>query len=280
MERVDLHSHTTASDGLLRPDQVIQLAREVGLKAVAITDHDTVSGIEEAQEEGRKLGIKVVPGVEISTLWDGKEIHMLGYYIYPHDPELLKKLEDLRDVRKIRNQMMISKLNQLGIEITLEEVAEKSKRKAPGLNVGRPHIAEVLIDKGVVGSMDEAFDRYLGRDGLAYVTPKRITPFEAIDIIHGGGGVAVIAHPGLYEQDEVIPQLVECGLDGIEVNHPDHTEEAKRRYRGIAEKYHLIATAGSDFHGERNGSMYHAQLGTCTADYSRVKELKQAAGKR
>lgn len=275
--RVDLHCHTTASDGLLTPAQVVRLAKEVGLKAVAITDHDTVAGVEEARAAGAELGVEVVPGVEISTLWNGREIHMLGYFIDTQNPDLLKKLEAQRDVRKLRNRMMIEKLNELGIEITMQEVVAKKRGKAPGLNVGRPHIAEVLIDKGVVQSMDEAFDRYLGRDGLAYVTPERISPHDAIDLVHASGGVAVIAHPGLYEQDDLIPELARKGLNGIEVNHPDHPEQAKEKYEAMAEKYHLIATAGSDFHGERNGSMYHAQLGTCTVDYTHLIALKRAA---
>lgn len=276
MKKADLHAHTTVSDGLFSPAGLVRLAKEVGLAAVAVTDHDTVFGVEEAQEEGKKLGIEVVPGVEMSTLWQGKEIHMLGYFINHQDPELLKRLEELRDVRKKRNRMMIEKLNQLGIAITLEEVVEKKRRKNPDVNVGRPHIAEVLIDKGVVRSMDEAFDQYLGRDGKAYVTPDRITPQEAIQIIHASGGVAVIAHPGLYEQDDLIPQLVAAGLDGIEVNHPDHREEDKKRYQAMVEQYDLIHTAGSDFHGERNGSMYHAQLGTCTVQIEQVETLRQA----
>ncbi|SEN06974.1 PHP domain-containing protein [Lihuaxuella thermophila] len=273
--RVDLHCHTTASDGLLTPAQVVRLAKEAGLAAVAITDHDTVAGVEEAKQAGSELGVEVVPGVEISTLWNGREIHMLGYFIDTQHPDLLNKLKAQREVRKLRNRMMIEKLNELGIDITMEEV--EAKKRGPNLNVGRPHIAEVLIDKGVVQSMDEAFDRFLGRDGLAYVTPERISPQDAIELVHASGGVAVIAHPGLYERDELIPELVRKGLNGIEVNHPDHPEQAKERYRLLAEQYQLIATAGSDFHGERNGSMYHAPLGTCTVDYTSLTALKSAA---
>jgi predicted metal-dependent phosphoesterase TrpH len=280
MGKVDFHSHTTASDGLLKPLEVVKLAKEVGLSAVGITDHDTVAGVEEALAVGEKLGIIVVPGVEISTLWHGKEIHMLGLFVDHRNTLLLKKLEEQRNVRKLRNRMMIEKLNELGIDITLEEVEAKKRGKGPDMNVGRPHIAEVLIDKGIVHTMDEAFDQYLGRDGKAYVTPERISPTDAIELIHTSGGVAVIAHPGLYEQDDLIPLLVEKGLDGIEVNHPDHTEAAKEKYVAMAKRYNLIATAGSDFHGERNGSMYHAMLGTCTTDVSVVDSLRSMAVKR
>jgi predicted metal-dependent phosphoesterase TrpH len=274
MARADLHAHTTASDGLLHPRELVRLAHRLRLAAVAITDHDTVDGVKEALDEGKKLGIEVVPGVEISTLWEGREIHMLGYFINPDDPEFLHKLWELREVRAQRTEMMVRRLNELGIHITLEEVMAKKKGNQSDLNVGRPHIAEVLIDKGVVHSMDEAFDRYLGKDGLAYITPERIPPQEAIRLIQGCGGVAVMAHPGLAQMDELISELAEAGLDGLEVNHPDHPPEDKDKYAAIAERYGLISTAGSDFHGERNGSMYHAQLGTCTTDLSIIQQLK------
>jgi 3',5'-nucleoside bisphosphate phosphatase len=280
MAKVDFHSHSTASDGLFSPRDVVRLAESAGLAAVGITDHDTVAGVEEALAEGEKRGITVVPGVEISTLWQGKEIHMLGLFVIPDHPHLLNKLEEQRNKRKERNRMIINNLNQLGISITMEEVMEKKRGKGKDLNVGRPHIAEVLIDKGIVHTMDEAFDQYLGKDGKAYATPERISPFAAIELIHASGGAAVLAHPGLYEQDDLIPLLVSKGLDGIEVNHPDHPEDAKEKYREMAKAFGLIATAGSDFHGERNGSMYHAPLGTCTTDVSVVELLRQAAQKQ
>lgn len=276
MNQVDLHSHTTASDGLFSPAAVVERAKEKGLRAVAICDHDTVTGIKEAQAIGEKLGVEVVPGVEISSLWKNREIHMLGYFINVDSEQLQERLKAQRNVRQVRNQMMITRLNELGIPITLHEVTAKSRNKQGGLNVGRPHIAEVLIEKGIVKDMNEAFDRYLGKDGQAYVTPERITPHEAIDLIHQSGGVAVLAHPGLYQFDELIPELVARGLDGLEYNHPDHDEESKARYRAMADQWGLIYTAGSDFHGERYGSMYHADLGTCTVSYQQVKALKQA----
>ncbi|RAL25931.1 PHP domain-containing protein [Thermoflavimicrobium daqui] len=278
MGKADLHAHTTASDGLFTPSQLVQHAQSLGIQAVAITDHDTVSGIAEGLEAGKKLGIQVIPGVELSTLWNGKEIHMLGYYIQFDNENFRTLLMKQRNTRKLRNEMMIRKLNELGISISLEEVNQKKKSSSKELNVGRPHIAEVLIEKGIVGSMNEAFDKYLGKDGLAYITPERISPFEAIDLVKQNGGVTVLAHPGLYQQDDLIPQLVQHGLIGIEVNHPDHTAEDRKRYQEIATKYQLITTAGSDFHGERQGSMYHAELGTCTVDISQVAALQKKSG--
>ncbi|MFC7442268.1 PHP domain-containing protein [Laceyella putida] len=273
MGRVDLHVHTTGSDGLLSPTEVVRLAKQAGLSGLAITDHDSVSGVEEALTAGREWGVHVVPGVELSTLWQGREIHMLGLNVDFRDRALQEKLKRQRDVRQQRNRMMIEKLNELGIQMTLEDVMAKKKGEGPADNVGRPHIAEVLIEKGVVRSMNEAFDRYLGKEGKAYVTPMRISPMEAIQLIHQSKGKAVIAHPGLYGQDDLIPFLVDNGLDGIEVNHPDHTDEAKQRYSKMAEEFGLLMTAGSDFHGERHGSMYHAPLGTCTVDEQILAKL-------
>lgn len=274
MKKVDLHTHSTASDGLLSPAGLVRLAEEVGLKGIAITDHDTVDGVEEALTEGKKRGIEVVPGVEISTLWHGKEIHMLGMYVdYRSNSEFLNRLARQRDARYQRDLKMIRRLNELGIEITMEEVMTKKRGGSQKKNVGRPHIAEVLIDKGIVNTMNEAFDKYLGKKGKAYVTPDYISPFDAVEIIHQSGGAAVIAHPGLYEQDDLIPLLVEKGLDGIEINHPDHPAFKKRHYLEMTEALKLLATAGSDFHGERHGSMYHAPLGTCTVDIQVLKGL-------
>ncbi|MBA4603448.1 PHP domain-containing protein [Thermoactinomyces mirandus] len=275
MEKVDLHTHTTASDGLLSPADLVRLAERLGLKGVAITDHDTVDGVEEALHEGRKRGIEVVPGVEISTLWHGKEIHMLGMYVdYRNNNHFLDLLAKQRDVRYQRDLKMIGRLNELGIDITIEEVMAKKGRGSQEKNVGRPHIAEVLIDKEIVNTMNEAFDLYLGKKGKAYVVPDQMSPFDAIEAIHQSGGAVVIAHPGLYEQDDLIPLLGENGLDGIEINHPDHTSSKKRHYQEMTEKMNLLATAGSDFHGERHGSMYHAQLGTCTTDIRILKDLQ------
>jgi predicted metal-dependent phosphoesterase TrpH len=171
-------------------------------------------------------------------------------------------------------------LNELGIAITWEEVQAKKRGASPEKNIGRPHIAELLVEKGVVRSMDEAFERYLGKDGAAYVTTNRISPFEAIDLIKEAGGVPVLAHPGLYEDDALVEEIIAHGLVGLEVYHPDHGEERTERYREMAERHGLIVTAGSDFHGERHGSMFHAPIGTKTVAYDQVERLKMAAGKQ
>ena len=276
--RADLHSHTTASDGTFTPRQSVQRAKEKGLAALAITDHDTVAGLAEAQAAGAELGIEIVPGIEISSVYDGKDVHVLGYYMNTSDATFLDRLEDLRDVRKVRNRMMIARLVELGIEITLEEV--EARKKEPIGNVGRPHIAEVLMEKGVVSSMNEAFERYLGSAGAAYVNPPRITPEEAIDLIHSAGGVAVLAHPGLYDNPELVRTLIGHGLDGIEVYHPDNRVEDEALYGAMAEEANILKTSGSDFHGMRGGIVFHADLGERSASLAIVEELKRIARER
>ncbi len=271
----DLHAHTTASDGTFSPQQTVERAKEKGLAAIAITDHDTVSGWRDALLHAKKLGgIEVVPGIEISTVAANRDVHVLGYYVDGEQSRFLEQLEELRNTRNKRNHMMIDRLQQLGIEIRWEEVYS---RKKDGENIGRPHIAEVLMEKGIVDSLQEAFDQYLGREGEAYVNPPRISPQEAIELIHHAGGVAVLAHPGLYDDVELIRQLIQGGLDGIEIYHPDHGEEEEKWFERMAKDYGLIMTAGSDFHGERNGQVFHGDLGSKTVPLDTVRLLKERA---
>lgn len=275
--KADLHSHTTASDGTFTPRQVVERAKAKGLAALAITDHDTVAGLAEAQAAGAEHGIEIVPGIEISSVYNGRDVHVLGYYMNTVDEGFLVRLEELRDVRHLRNKMMLAKLAELGIHITLDEVAAR-KKDAVG-NVGRPHIAEVLIEKGIVSSMEEAFSRYLGSTGAAYVNPPRITPEEAIDLIHAAGGVAVLAHPGLYKNPELVRTLIAYGLDGIEVYHPDNNTEDEVLYSALADEAGISKTAGSDFHGMRNDIVFHADLGNRSTPLTTVQELQQRAQK-
>ncbi|MCI1692219.1 PHP domain-containing protein [Aneurinibacillus aneurinilyticus] len=276
MNKADLHSHTTASDGTYSVRQSIERAKANGLAALGITDHDTIAALASALEEGKRQGIEIVPGVEISSVYSGKDVHVLGYYMDINNCAFLQRLEELREVRGKRNRMMIEKLNELGISITMEEV-ERSKKEKAG-NIGRPHMAEVLMEKGVVTSMKEAFDKYLGSTGAAYVNPPRISPEEAIDIIQEAGGVAVLAHPGLYKNPEMVRKLIKHGLQGIEVYHPDNDEEDTRLYEALADEYHLVKTAGSDFHGMRGTEIFHADLGAYTVTMETVHHLRELSG--
>lgn len=277
----DLHTHTTASDGLHSPADIVQFAKAAGLAAVAITDHDTVAGVAEAILVGERIGVTVVPGVEVSTVAGGKDIHILGYFTNGSDQQWLARLASLRDVRNRRNDMIVSKLNELGISITMDDVRETARSKQAAneaatktFSVGRPHIAEVLIRQGVVSSMSEAFDKYLASGAAAYVNPPRLTPFEAVDWIREAGGTSVIAHPGLYGDDELVEAIVKHGANGIEVFHSDHAEEEESKYAELAAKYSLIVTGGSDFHGSRQGEIFHGAIGCRTVDAVTIELLR------
>ncbi|MBP1156107.1 MULTISPECIES: PHP domain-containing protein [unclassified Paenibacillus] len=281
MSYADLHTHTLASDGTRSPADNVRLAAEAGLGAVAVTDHDTVGGLAEAAEAGLKYGIAVVPGVEISTVHDGQDIHVLGYWIDDEDPLFLSRLADLRQVRDRRNEMIIARLQELGISITMEDVLRSVQAsKKEGDTVGRPHIADALERLGAADSMADAFNRYLGKGAAAYVNPPRITPFEAVRWVLEAGGAPVLAHPGLYGQDELIPQLTEIGLVGLEAYHSDHSPEQEKHYASLAATHGLLITAGSDYHGERGGVVFHAPIGARRVNTDVVDRLFERRGVR
>jgi len=254
--RIDLHIHTTASDGTLTPSEVVDLALETKLKAIAITDHDTLAGSKEALQAGIPPSLDFLTGVEISAgsppFYAGAgSFHLLGYCIRLDDPVLNHALEKLQRARKNRNPTIIKRLNELGVPITMDEV----RRQAGGGQLGRPHIANLLVKKGVVASMDQAFAQYLGTDGAAYVDKYRIECHKAIALIQGAGGIPVLAHPGLLncktedQFDALVKALKEMGIQGVEVYYSEHTPEQTRLFAGLAERYELLATGGTDFHG-------------------------------
>jgi 3',5'-nucleoside bisphosphate phosphatase len=248
---VDLHAHTTASDGDQSPTALVWWAKCVGLSAIAVTDHDTTDGIAEATEAGRKYGIEVVPGIELSAeIPSPAQCHILGYFIDPNHAPLQARLQWVRDARDSRNARMAEKIQAHGWDVTLEEV----EAAAGGDVVARPHFAKVLLAKGYVGSIAEAFDRYLARGGLFYVDRVRLQPDEAIALIQGAGGVAILAHPNNLKRDEAeteaaIQGLKALGLDGIEARYNLHTAADMARYLALAERLGLLTSGGSDFHG-------------------------------
>jgi predicted metal-dependent phosphoesterase TrpH len=259
MEEIDLHIHTTASDGTLTPSQVVQLAKKRRLKAIAITDHDTVDGVKEAVEEGQKLSLEVIPGVEISANARAGNVHLLGYFVETERGTLKEKLARLKQARSERNPRIVDKLNNLGISITYQEVVAASG----GGQVGRPHFAQVLVDKGYVHSLNEAFDRYLAQGAPAYVDKYRFDVEAAIETVLKAGGIPVLAHPftlncRLEDLETLIAELVQAGLKGIEVFYPDHTLEQTAQYQRLAKSFGLVITGGSDFHGQL---MEGAELG-------------------
>ncbi|MFB9330574.1 PHP domain-containing protein [Paenibacillus aurantiacus] len=274
----DLHTHTTASDGLQRPADNVRMAKAAGLAAIGISDHDTVDGIEEAMNEGERLGISVVPGVEISTFAEGCDIHILGYYTDWRSDRWQDKLRTLLNGRNRRNELILEKLDKLGIPITMPEVLAEARRTGKdGGTIGRPHIAAVLLARGVVGSMQEAFDIYLGSGGKAYASAPRLSPFEALEWIREAGGTSVIAHPGIYGNDDLVQAIVRAGAEGIEVYHSDHTLTDELKYGELARQHGLIVTGGSDFHGVREGEdVFHGPIGYRTVDAAVLKQLNPA----
>jgi len=278
----DLHMHTTASDGLLVPRACVELASQRGLRGIAVTDHDTVAGVAEAVDAGGEHGVDVVPGVEISARGQAGDVHVLGLWVDPFDAAFAARLAANRDVRRGRNEAMLEALRRIGFDVRLEE-AERiaAERRADGdVSVSRPHIAELLVRKGYVSTAREAFDSYLGEGASAYVAAERISPEEAIRWIREAGGVAVLAHPGLYRgADELIARLGPM-LDGIEAGHADHTDEQERSFRDTAARLGLAATAGSDFHGVRDGDPFHAMLGSRRTDEETVERLFHNKKKR
>ncbi|RED65900.1 PHP domain-containing protein [Cohnella lupini] len=279
INRADLHTHTLASDGMFSPADNVRMAKEAGLAAVAITDHDTVAGITEALAAGITYGIIVVPGVEISTAAGGRDIHILGYGFSPGDELLNKRLASLRDVRNRRNEEILSLLVGLGLRITSGEVEIAAGKSMRGDgSVGRPHIAQVLVDKGYVTDIKSAFDRYLGEGKPAYPIPKRVSPEEAIAWIRDAGGIAVIAHPGLYSDDSLVQSILEAGADGLEAFHSDHDSEMELRYSEMARSRGKLVTGGSDFHGTKDGVAFHGEIGNRTVDASIVDKLMRRSG--
>jgi len=253
---IDLHIHTTASDGTFTPEQVVSHAHQLKLKAIAITDHDTLAGSKEALGSGIPPSLGFLTGVEISSnpppFYPGSgSFHLLGYSIRLDDPKLNRTLEKLQQARKNRNPAIINRLNELGISITLDEV----RREAGEGQLGRPHIAQLMVKKRAVASIDEAFDRFLGTGKPAYVDKQRVECFEAIEIILAAGGVPVLAHPGLLDYktdnqlDELIGELKKAGIQGVEVYYSGHTPDQTRLYAELAKRHDLLMTGGSDFHG-------------------------------
>jgi len=250
MEIIDLHVHTTASDGSLTPREVVRRAKALGLKAIAVTDHDTVAGVEEALEEGILCGLEVIPGIEISVDVTKGTCHLLGYFIDYKEKDLLKRLLFIQRAREERNLKMLQKLKALGIDLTLEEV----KAQAKDGQICRPHFALAMIKKGYVSSVDEAFERFLKKGGPAYVEKFRLSPEEAIRMILQSKGIPVLAHPFTLELEKeefetFLKELKQHGLKGIEAYYPDHTLEQTEFYERLGKKYGLLITGGTDFHG-------------------------------
>lgn len=267
--RVDLHTHTTYSDGSLSPLELVQRAVDAGLAALGITDHDSVEALPEARAAAGSR-IEIVPGIEVSSSRNGHELHVLGYYLDTESPALRERLARFGEERRRRVHAMADRLAAAGAPVNAGEVIE---RAGAGV-VGRPHIAEALLRAGHVSSVDDAFRRYLGPNGVAYVPRPRFLPEEAMDLIHRAGGISVLAHPGAAMADAVIESLAAHGLRGLEVWHPQHAPPVVRRYQALAARLGLLTTGGSDYHGPGRG----AELGDRPVPARVLEALKRAAG--
>lgn len=245
MFKADMHVHTTSSDGLFEPEETVEWAKKKGIDVIAITDHDTVDGIERAVKAGKEFGVRIVPGVEMSCAYKDDEVHVVGLFIDYKNRELKERLENLSENRTLRGKKIVDRLNSLGVEIKYEDVLNEAKCGS----VGKPHIARVLAATGAVKSFDEAFNKYLAKGKPADIAREKITVEEAVKLIKNAGGVAVVAHPGLLVNKNYPLELIFLGIDGMEVIHSIHDNDTVERIGKIVRDKKLLKSAGSDCHG-------------------------------
>lgn len=254
---IDLHIHSTFSDGTLSPSAIVALAKARRLTAISITDHDTMEGVPEAIVAGLCAGLEVVPGIELSATYADLHVHLLGYYIDNEDKGLRSMLEEIQSARNGRNKKIIEKLQEQGIPVTFDEV----ERKSLVGQTGRPHIAQVLVEKGIVSSIDQAFTRFLARGGSAHVPRRVLAVVDGIRLITEAGGIPVLAHPATIDNSlrkipTLVEELVQYGLQGLEVYYPTHSRKNQKQLSMLAQRYGLVVTGGSDYHGDiRPGTM-------------------------
>ncbi|HLR34414.1 MAG TPA: PHP domain-containing protein [Tissierellales bacterium] len=266
----DLHLHTTFSDGSYTPSQAVDMAVESGLDGIAITDHDSLEGIEAAVKRGKLYNdFYIIPGIEFGCVYLDEEVHLLGYFFDYYSENMLSLTKGLKDARVTRGEKIIKKLNNLGIKITIDDVIKHARKDY----IGRPHIGRALIDKGYVNSMDEAFGKYLNRGKPAYVERYKLRIEEVVELIHSENGLVSLAHPGLLDQKEIINHCIKSGIDGIEVIHPKHSNKNVLDFIKVAERFNLIATGGSDWHGNfKDGDCL---LGKYYVNLNNIPEMKR-----
>jgi predicted metal-dependent phosphoesterase TrpH len=275
MSGIDLHTHSTASDGTNTITENVALALERGLAGIAITDHDTTAGYGEAAGAAEGTGLLIVPGIEFSAEYDGASLHVLAYWVDPADPALVEELQRLTDTRFRRGELMVEKLQALGYDISFERVHAIAGDDL----IARPHIAQAMVEAGIVPTEKEAFDRFISDDGVAYVPKHALDPMDALRLIGAAGGVCVLAHPAMWKNNRAVPDdLIEgmaaAGMGGLEVDHPDHDEAQRAHYRALAARLDLVPTGASDCHGAR----YGYRLGCETTPVELVDELWRRAG--
>jgi predicted metal-dependent phosphoesterase TrpH len=275
MPGVDLHTHSVESDGTNTVTANVELAIARGLAGIAITDHDTTAGFAEAATAAAGTDLRIVPGIEFSAEYEGASLHVLAYWVDPADPALVEELRRLTDTRFRRGELMIEKLRALGYDISFDRV-----RAIAGDDlIARPHIAQAMVEAGIVATEKEAFDRFISDGGIAYVPKHALAPTDALRLIRAAGGVCVLAHPAMWKGNGAVPDtLIEAmaadGMGGLEVDHPDHDVEARAHYRDLAVRLDLVPTGASDCHGAR----YGYRLGSETTPLELVAELERRAG--
>ena len=270
MKFADLHLHTFFSDGTFTPEELAGHGARMGLAAMALTDHDTVEGCARMAAACEAAGMEFITGTELTAEHNGTEVHILGYFLDTQNRKFLTEIAKFQTVRQNRIREMVSRINELGVPLEVEAVFKLANCKSPG----RPHVARALVKEGLISNLDEAFERFLKKNRPAWVPKAKISALEAIELIHQAGGLAVMAHPGLNRTDDIIPDLVAAGLDGIECFHTKHSTALSERYLVIADKYHLLVTGGSDCHGFSKGKPL---VGTVKLPYDHVEKLKSRA---
>jgi predicted metal-dependent phosphoesterase TrpH len=280
---IDLHTHTTYSDGSATPEELITRAASKGASAVAVTDHDTVSGLPRARAIAARAGVELINGIEISAEYAPGTMHILGYYIDDESEELRLRLAELKQARDDRNPEIARRLQAMGFGISYEEVAGLAGNEM----VGRPHFARLMVERGYARDMQDAFDRFLAKGAAAYVEKKRLSPRAAIALIHDAGGAAVLAHPyqlklpAIEDADRLVGTLAEMGLDGIEAVYSRHSEEQRELYARMAARWGLLVTGGSDYHGTYKPDIDIVKgLGDLAVPYELLGELKARAAQR
>lgn len=275
MPGYDLHSHSAFSDGTETPTRNVQMAVERGLEGLALTDHDTFGGLDEARRAAGAAGLVFVPGVEFSAEYEGASLHILGYWVDPSDEPVNEELKRLTDTRFRRGEMMVENLQRLGHDITFARVREIAGDDL----IARPHVAQAMVEAGIVATEKQAFDEFISDGGVAYVPKHALAPLDALRLIRAAGGACVLAHPGMWKgsgsvPDELIEEMTAGGMAGLEVEHPDHDPAQRAHYREVAERLELVATGASDCHGAR----YDYRLGVETTPKELVDELRRRTG--
>ena len=269
----DLHLHTFFSDGTFTPEELVERAHKIGFSAIALTDHDTLEGCARAAAACAAVRMEFISGTELTAEHHDTEVHILAYLVDTQNQVLLKRIAEFQTVRQSRIREMVAALNQQGIPLKAESVFALANCKSPG----RPHVARALVKEKLIGSLDEAFEKYLKKGRPAWVPKTKMSALEAVELIHQAGGLAVMAHPGLNRTDDIIPALVDAGLDGIECFHTKHSTVMSERYLMIAEKHRLLVTGGSDCHGF---SKKQPLIGTVKLPYEHVQRLYAAKQNR